>query len=55
MGLWVGTSKDRKTIHMEMEKQVFGKWMSAGPSFIMGLKEDFDETGLAGFLSICHT
>lgn len=30
-GLWFGTSKGRKAIHMEKAKQMFDKQMFAGP------------------------
>ena len=29
-GWWFGTSEERKAIHMEMEKQMFGEQMLAG-------------------------
>lgn len=31
-GVWLGTSKDRKEIHMEMQKQIFGKQLFSGSS-----------------------
>lgn len=34
-----GLSKGKKTIHMEMEKQMFGKQMYTEPSLTMGQRE----------------
>ena len=48
---WFGISKSRKAIHVEMEKQKFGKQIFAGPSLTMGPREHYDQTGLAWFLS----
>lgn len=31
LGLWFLTSKEKKAVHLKMEKQVFGKQMFAGP------------------------
>lgn len=30
--MWFGSSKNRKGIHMEIEKQMFGEEIIAGPS-----------------------
>lgn len=43
-GQWFGTSKSRKAIHTETEKQIF-----AGPSLTMKPREDFDQRGFAQF------
>lgn len=37
--------KRQKAIHMEMSKQMFGRSMFAGPSVIIGHREDFDRKG----------
>ena len=55
---WFGTSKGRKAIYMETEKQMFGKNMFAGPSLTVGHTEDIDQTGLTWLLfatSLFHT
>lgn len=50
-----GTSKGRKTIHKEMENQMFDKQMFAGKSLTMAHRENFDQMVLARFLLICPT
>lgn len=42
--LWLGTSKGREAIHLEVEKQMFGKEMFTRSSLTMGQRE-----GLARF------
>ena len=42
---------------MEMEKQMLGKRMFAGPSAPIGYTGDFDQTGLLGsslFITLVH-
>ena len=53
--MWFGTSQSRKAIHMEMQKQMFGKQMFAGPSLTMGRREDFVQVGLTEVLPAPHT
>lgn len=51
----VGTSKGRKTIHIDMERQIFAKQMFAEPSSTMEPREDFHQmikALLGSFLSI---
>lgn len=50
MAVWM--SKGRRVIHMEMEKQMFGKQMFFGSSLIMGHRKVFDQRSLAGFLPV---
>ena len=41
---WFGTSKGRKAIDTEMEKQMFGKPMFAGQTGTMGPRGEFQPT-----------
>ena len=41
LGSWFGTSKKRKAIDMEIEKQVFGKQMFAEPGRLMEHRKEF--------------
>ena len=50
--LWFGTIKGRKAIYMEMEKQIRGKLMFAGPSLTKEHRQDFDQKGTARFLPV---
>lgn len=50
--MWFGTSKDTKTIHVEMEKQMFGNFWAI---FNNGTQRDLEQTGFARFLSVYHT
>lgn len=34
---------------------MFGEQISVGTPLIRGCREDFAHTGLAGFLTVCHT
>ena len=55
--LYFGISNERKAIYMEMEKQMLGKRMFAGPSAPIGYTGDFDQTGLLGsslFITLVH-
>lgn len=50
-----GTSRIRKAIHMEMEKQIFGKRMLVRESLTIGHREDFDQRAFLRFLHVYHT
>ena len=54
-GLLFGTSKERKRVYMEMEKQWFVKQMFAGPSLTMGHGRTLIKGALLGsLLSATH-
>lgn len=44
--------KGGEAIDMELEKQMLGKQMSVGSSSTAGHRKDFDQKGLASFLSV---
>ena len=48
----VGASKGKEAIHMEAERQMFGKIVFAGPSLTKGQREDFDQRGLVRLLPV---
>ena len=53
--MWFGSSKGRKTIHMEMKKQKFGKqmlvWLLQGPG---DLERNFNKWALLEFFGSPH-
>lgn len=54
MGVWFGTSKGKKAIHREIQKQKLGKQRFAGRSLTMGHREIFGQMGPCWLLPVNH-
>lgn len=55
--MWFGTSKRRKVIHVEIEKQMFGRHV-CWPSLTNAVRifsKDIDQMGLARSFPVYHT